>query len=299
MKQIEAYLSYITHIKKYSISTVDAYRCDIMQFLNFAESQYDCRDIALCSHLMIRAWIVHMHKEGAASPRSINRKLSSLNGYFKFLIKENIITLNPMKKVTAPKVSKKLPNYIVKEEMVQLVDHPQLDPDPFKMSRNTLIINLLYQTGMRRTELINLRDEDINWSRMEIRVVGKGKKQRIIPITEFLISEISKYRDVRNHKFGICPSPVLIVSDRGVKMNPKSLYNIVKSYLSLVSSSDKKSPHVLRHTFATHLLNNGADLNAIKEILGHANLSATQVYTHNSVERLIEVYKQAHPKADK
>ena len=294
LQSFEEYISYLKHIKKYSESTCLAYQKDIEQLVTFMSRDFEIDDIKLCNHLVIRSWVVYMTKEGV-SARSINRKLSSLNGYFKYLIRNEVISKNPMKKVIPPKVDKKLPSFIIEREMHQVSERIQVEDD-FKVKRNSLIIDLLYQTGMRRSELINLKVVDINSQRREVRVLGKGKKVRSIPLNEVLIERIMDYINAKEEEF-TDHTEYLIVSDRGKKMNPKSLYNIVKLYLSGTMSSDKKSPHVLRHSFATHLLNNGADINAIKEILGHANLAATQVYTHNSVERLIKIYNQAHPKA--
>ncbi len=288
----------MTHVKKYSKSTVLAYAKDLDQFQYYINAQFECLDIIQSNHLMIRSWIVHMTKEGTVSARSINRKLSSLNGFYKYLLKKSLIQTNPMKKVIAPKVGKKLPSFITESELDKITKSPQINKNSFSILRNSVIIDLLYQTGIRRSELINTLDKDINFARKEIKVLGKGKKERYVPVSDVLLVSITKYIEVRNDYFELITDANLILSDKGTKINPKSLYNIVTFYLSSINSSDKKSPHILRHSFATHLLNNGADINAIKEMLGHANLSSTQVYTHNSVDRLIKIYKNAHPKAN-
>lgn len=297
MLYIQDYISYLTHVKKYSEATCLAYKKDIEQLVSYMDRDFDIADVLLCNHLVIRSWVVFMTKEGV-SARSINRKLSAINGFFKYLIRMDAVTVNPMKKVIPPKMEKRLPTFIIEREMEEVTKERINIDNEFKVKRNSLIIDLLYQTGMRRSELINLKVSDVDPGRGEIRVLGKGKKTRAIPINEKLIDYLFSYLEVRNSEFG-CDQEYLILSDGGRKMNPKTLYNIVKLFLSATKSSDKKSPHVLRHSFATHLLNNGADINAIKEILGHANLAATQVYTHNSVERLIKIYKNAHPKAKK
>lgn len=297
MNLIEDYISYLTHVKKYSKSTILAYSKDIDQFSVFQKSRYETDDLINSTHSMIRSWIVAMTIENSSSPRSIARKLSSLNGFYKYLIKKSLVKTNPMKKVVAPKVSKSLPSFVIESELNQLTQSPIIGKNIFTTFRNSIIIDILYQTGMRRSELLNIKDNDINYSRKEIKVLGKGKKERVIPISQKLLDSISIYISKRNEWFDKVIGDRLIISDSGKNMNPKSLYNIVNSYLSCITSSDKKSPHILRHSFATHLLNNGADINAIKEILGHSNLSATQVYTHNSVDRLIKIYKKAHPKA--
>jgi len=296
---MHGYATYLEHVKKYSVATVTAYKKDIEQFCEFIISEFDCQNIIESNHLMVRTWVYQMTKEGKIGTRSINRKLSSLNGFYKYLLRKELIKTNPMKKVVTPKMTKKLPSFIIEREISEVVKEPVIDKSPFIMLRNSIIIDILYQTGIRRSELLNIRDIDVNEARKELRVLGKGKKERVIPLQESLISSIRKYIGSRTKEFGQdVKTDFLIVSNKGNKMNPKSLYNIVKQYLSIVTSSDKKSPHILRHSFATHLLNNGADINAIKEILGHANLSATEIYTHNSVERLIKIYKKAHPKAN-
>jgi len=297
MQYLQDYISYLTHVKKYSEATSVAYRKDIEQLVFYMQRDFDMDNILLCNHLVIRSWVVFMTKEGV-SARSINRKISAINGFFKYLIRMDLVATNPMKKVIPPKMEKRLPTFIIEREMEEVTKERVNLDDEFKFRRNSLIIDLLYQTGMRRSELINLKVYDIDPGRGEIRVLGKGKKTRAIPLNEMLLDHIYSYLEVRNSEFG-SNQEYLILSDGGKKMNPKTLYNIVKLFLSATKSSDKKSPHVLRHSFATHLLNNGADINAIKEILGHANLAATQVYTHNSVERLIKIYKNAHPKAKK
>jgi integrase/recombinase XerC len=289
------YISFLQHVKKYALSTIISYQNDIEQLEVFIQREFECDKVEEANHLMIRSWVVYMTKEGV-SARSINRKLSSLNGFFKYVIKNDLSKINPLKKVVPPKMKKKLPSFVIEREMEEVAAPKIIVDNVFRLKRNSLIIDLLYQTGMRRSELINLTIDQVNFARKEIRVIGKGKKVRAIPIQDSLALLIGNYLGVRAEEFESA-NDYLILSNKGVKMNPKVIYNIVNDYLQIVNSSDKKSPHVLRHTFATHLLNNGADINAIKEILGHANLAATQVYTHNSVDRLIKIYKNAHPKA--
>ena len=297
MEQLQHYIDYLTHIKKYSSNTTEAYHKDIEQFLAFTKSSFNVEKLEDISHFIIRSWIVSMMQEGVATARSINRKLSSLNGFFKFLIQNKLVKKNPMAKVVGPKTGKRLPDAISEKEMSQIVSKNIVHEDAFEMSRNILIINLLYQTGIRRSELLNIKNFDVNRERKEIRVVGKGKKERMIPISIMILEFIDHYIITRDNTVSL-QDDFLIVSNKGKKMNPRTLYNIVNKYLSEATTSEKKSPHVLRHSFATHLLNNGADINSIKEILGHANLAATQVYTHNSIERLKLVYKKAHPKSN-
>jgi integrase/recombinase XerC len=202
-----------------------------------------------------------------------------------------------MKKVIAPKVGKRLPSFILEEEIKYVSESIITDYQDFTTQRDQICLEILYATGMRRSELLTMTDQSVNKNRKEIKVLGKGKKERIIPVTSELIFDIEHYITIRNNHFDTSIHPRLIVSERGKILNPRTLYTIITTKLAITKSSDKKSPHVLRHSCATHLLNNGADINAIKEILGHANLSATQIYTHNSIDRLIEIYDKFHPKA--
>ncbi len=295
---VSSYIDYLTWVRKYSSATIKSYETDLTQFQVYLKEYYDSDNIDDANASMIRSWMAFLKVDKKVSSRSIHRKISSLNGYYKFLKKEGTITSNPVQKIVLPKMKKKLPEFVSSSEMNRFQNGWETFSDDIKTARNTLIINLLYQTGMRRSELINLKFKNVDFSRMEIKVLGKGKKERIIPVQKRLLEEIENYRNLCAEQFidnELCDA--VILSDKGIQMNPKSLYNIVKQFLESARSTDKKSPHVLRHSFATHLLNNGADINAIKEILGHANLSATQVYTHNSIGRLKKVYRNAHPKA--
>lgn len=295
---ITEFIQYLEKVKKYSPHTAVSYQNDLKQFELYLLETFSIEKIEVCNHVMIRSWIVAMAKENIQS-RSINRKISTLNTYYKFLIKNGHVLKNPMRKVVAPKVGKRLPSYIIEEEIPKVLNSQKLKVDSYAKYRDELIIFLLYITGMRRSELLNMKITDINVSRKDIRVIGKGKKERIIPVTPDVIQYIKTYLQIRTESFKDIEieDNFLILSVRGKKMDPRALYEVVKINLKSANSSEKKSPHVLRHSFATHLLNNGADINAIKEILGHANLGATQVYTHNSIERLKQVYQNHHPKA--
>jgi len=231
--------------------------------------------------------------EAKISARSINRKVTTLKTFYKYLLRQNIVKENPMLKVQSPKMSKRLPVFVEKDKMNQLLDNQEsFEEDPDKL-RNKLIIELFYATGMRLSELINLKQGSIDLSKGQLKVLGKRNKERIIPFGPELGREIKAWLDSKKEE----EPELLFTGKSGKKLSEKLVYTIVKKYLSGVTTIDKKSPHVLRHTFATHMLNNGADLNAIKELLGHANLSATQIYTHNTVEKLKNIHKQAHPKA--
>lgn len=295
---IASFLNHLEKIKRYSPHTILSYENDLNQYLHYLNTLFEVEDINQGSHIMIRSWVVHMAKENV-TPRSIRRKLSALNSYYKFAIRNQWIVKNPMRKVTSPKMGKRLPSFIIEEEMPKILNALDLEDNDYIGFRDHIAIFLLYSTGMRRSELINMQISDINFSRKDLKVIGKGKKERIIPIGSESVNKIKKYLEVRKTFFEeiAVEGSFLLLSAAGKKMNPRSLYAMVNKYLKLAKSSEKKSPHVLRHSFATHLLNNGADINVIKEILGHANLAATQVYTHNSIERLKDIYHKFHPKA--
>jgi len=259
------------------------------------ESVYQVTDIHDVNYLQIRSWLVEMMEQKITS-RSINRKITTLKSFYKFLIREGAIEENPMNKIIAPKMSKRLPVFVEKEKMDLLFDKVDFG-EGFEAARNKLIVELFYMTGMRLSELVNLKLHDIDLPQQTIKVLGKRNKERIIPFSRSLEKQIASYLDLRNEMKNIYDSDYLFLTEKGKKIYQKLVYRLINYYLSIVTTLDKRSPHVLRHTFATHMLNNGADLNAIKELLGHANLSATQVYTHNTIEKLKTVYKQAHPKA--
>lgn len=295
---ITTFLSQLAKIKKYSEHTVLSYSNDLKQFEEYLLDAYQVDDVLKANHLMIRSWVVALSKN-EITPRSVNRKLSALNSFYKYALKHGHIEKNPMKKVVAPKVGKRLPSYVMEDEIPVVMKATDLKADTYAQWRDKTILFLLYTTGMRRSELIQLKIEDVNVSRKEIRVIGKGKKERIVPMTADSLQFLKEYMEVRKAEFTdiVIDGSYLLLSDKGKKMDPRTVYAIVNKYLKLAPSAEKKSPHVLRHSFATHLLNNGADINAIKELLGHANLGATQVYTHNSIERLKEIYQKFHPKA--
>jgi len=242
---------------------------------------------------MIRSWIVQLMESGI-STRSINRKITTLKTYFKFQLRKDAIKVNPMLKVQSPKTSKRLPVFIDQNKMELLFEEQNFGKE-FADLRDRLLLELLYSTGMRLSELVGLTDNSIDQFQSQLKVLGKRNKERIIPFTPKLKATIKEYLDERNKTFPSANS--FFVTDSGKPIYPKFVYRVVTRRLAAVTTLDKKSPHVLRHTFATHMLNNGADINSVKELLGHANLSATQVYTHNTIEKLKKVYKQAHPRA--
>lgn len=289
------FFSYIRFEKRFSEHTIKAYESDLTQFKNYINLTYEVNNDEDIRHTHIRAWIVDL-LEQKVTTRSINRKLSTLKSYFQFLIKRAVLTLDPMEKVIAPKVGKRLPVVIPVDRLEFLFEQIEFGND-FKGIRDKTMLELLYQTGIRRSELMNLTYQDVNLEELTIKVLGKGKKERLVPISHKLSQTIQTYMAIKNATFPLELFNVLFVTEKGKKMYPKKVYTIVNHYLSLITTEEQRSPHVLRHSFATHLSNNGADLNAIKELLGHSSLAATQVYTHNSIERLKQIYQQAHPKA--
>ncbi|OIO99485.1 MAG: integrase [Bacteroidetes bacterium CG2_30_32_10] len=291
----ESFLNYIKNEKRYALNTIIAYSKDIEQFYSFLSTNYQTNDVLIINHLMIKSWLVNL-MENKISPRSINRKITTLKTFFKFLKKEGIIAETPMNKIISPKTNKRIPVFVEKEKMNQLFDIITFENN-YVDQRNKIIIELFYATGIRLTELVNLQIKDVDIYNSQLKVLGKRNKERIIPFSNKLKVILTQYIQLRTITFPDIQETSFFLTEKGEKIYQKLVYRIVNYYLSIVTTISKKSPHVLRHTFATHMLDNGADLNAIKEILGHANLSATQIYTHNTIEKLKTIYKQAHPKA--
>jgi integrase/recombinase XerC len=295
MSHKESFLQYLQIEKRYSLHTVRSYLNDLDQFYSFLLSRGLPEDpVGVTSH-DIRAWIVSM-LENNYSTISVHRKISCLRVFYRYLRKEGILKNDPLEKVVLPKRKKSLPVFIEEEALTELLDNYSFG-DGFAGIRNRTIIELLYNTGMRRSELIGLKDNDVDLSEGSLKVTGKRNKQRIIPLVKPFIARLEEYIKVRNENVETLNNGWFFITDKGNKLYDKYVYNTVNTYLSMVTTIEKKSPHILRHTFATHMLNRGADLNSIKELLGHANLSATQIYTHNTFEKLKKVYKQAHPRA--
>ncbi|PID91570.1 MAG: integrase [Bacteroidetes bacterium] len=293
MTRIEDFLIYLEAEKRYAKHTVTAYSNDLAQFHAFCrETGSEGVDLHFRT---IRSWVVDLMDRGYA-PRSVHRKLSSLRGYCRFLIRRGELEHNPVDKVLKPRQNKRIPTFVEESRMEDLLEDFDFGDD-FEGCRNRLIIDVLYQTGMRRSELLALKLQDIDARELTIRVLGKRDKERIIPVHWALIKAIDDYLGLRREVAGPDADKRLFLTAAGKPVYDGLVYRVVKRYLSMVSTIDKKSPHVLRHSFATHMLNNGADLNTIKEILGHANLSATQVYTHNTYKKLKSIYNQAHPRA--
>ena len=292
---VESYLNYLQHEKRYSPHTVTAYRTDLVQFDEYIEQTYDMKSEE-AKYVHIRDYIVHM-MEDEVGANSIGRKLSSLRGFYKYLYRQKIILTSPMTMIKAPKTPERLPVFIDEQKLDHLLDSGEFFDGTFPSMRDKMVIEMLFGTGMRLAELLGLKEADIDFYQESVKVLGKRKKERIIPVTKQLINQLKEYIGLKSLQKFNNKTDDLFVTNKGTAVYPVFIYKIVKSYLTYISTQDKKSPHVLRHSYATSLLNRGADLNAIKELLGHASLAATQVYTHNSIERLKSIYKQAHPKA--
>ena len=289
----EKFLQYLQFEKRYSKHTVTSYNSDLNDFRVFCETSYNLSEVHEADHTIIRSWVVNL-MENKLNPRSVNRKLTCLSSFFKFLMKINVLKTNPLLKVVHPKNKKRLPVFVEESKMENLFNLVEFKDD-FKGQRDKLILILFYTCGIRLSELINLKINDVH--KTGLKVLGKRNKERIIPVIPALSNQVQIYIGLKNKHFSDNKSEFLVLSDKGEKLNEKFVYRKVKLYLSQVTSMSKRSPHIIRHTFATHMLNNGAGLNAIKELLGHANLAATQIYTHNTVEKLKSVYQQAHPLA--
>ena len=290
---LNAFLSYLQFEKRYSVHTITAYTNDLIQFFDFVESQYDKFELEQVSGTMVRTWLASL-KEAELTGKSLNRKISSLKSFFKFQIQNGALTKSPMETVTSPKISKRLPAFVAENDIEQLLLNLSF-AEGWKGFTEKMVIQLFYSTGMRLSELIQCKQNNVDLGKKQIKVLGKGNKERILPISAELALELKKYIQQKPDEAQGVPN--LFVTEKGKPLQPRAVYTFVKFYLSQVTTLQKKSPHVLRHSFATHLMNNGADLNAVKELLGHSSLAATQVYTHNTIEKLKEVFAKAHPKA--
>ncbi len=291
---IDLFLRYLSLEKRFSGHTIDAYKNDLEQFSQYLVVTYQLEKLEEINYQFVRSWAAKLIQSGISS-RSVNRKLTALQSFFKFHIRQGTIFENPVSKIQRPKNAKRLPVFVQEKNMHQLLDTVTY-PEGMEGLRDKLILQLFYHTGIRLSELIYLRHSDVDLGRKTIKVLGKRNKERILPIGEELMHIIAQYQTNRKNN-AENQQDYFFSDDAGNKLYPRFVYNLVNKYLQLVTTIDKKSPHVLRHTFATHLLNNGADLNAVKELLGHSSLAATQVYTHNTIEKLKNVYKQAHPRA--
>ncbi len=294
---IEEFSNYLTFEKRYSVHTITAYIGDVKQFFDYLQLfnpswTLNPKEV---NHHHVRQWMVDLVKDH--DPRSVNRKISSLRTFFRFLNREGLVDINPVVKITALKTAKNLPEIVDEKGLSTLLDSEDIFSADFAGLRDRLVIELLFGTGMRRAELVSLKTQDVDFYERQLKIMGKRSRERIVPLHVTLVKLLKAYMHERNNCNFCNITNRLIVTNKGDAAYAGLIYGIVKKYLSYITTVKKKSPHVLRHTFATSLLNNGADLNATKELLGHTNLAATQIYTHNTIERLKSVYKQAHPKA--
>lgn len=293
---IDSFINYLEYEKRSSPHTVLAYRKDLEQALEFVELSFEIKELSQCAHAELRAWVIDLVEQGL-STTSVNRKIATLRSYYKFLLRSRLITQDPTYKLKSLKNPKKLPEF-VQEVTIESVLEEEVYEATFEGQRDRMVMEFLYLTGVRLSELTNLKWSDINLIEDQVKVLGKRKKERIIPVTKTLKQNILSYKKEFEERFPkIGMNHYFIVSNKGEQSYSMMIYRIVRHYLDLFAQNTRRSPHLLRHTFATHLLNKGADLNAVKDLLGHANLAATQVYTHNTMEKLKAVFEQAHPKA--
>ena len=293
--QVQSFIEYLQFEKRYSQHTVISYKNDLEQFFVFLISQYDSPPLSAISAVYVRSWLAEMRND-KMTPKSLNRKISSLRSFFKYQMKLGEVKVSPLTTIVAPKAGKRLPSFVSEKDMETLQKHVEF-PDTWKGLTDKLLLDLFYATGMRLSELINLKESQVDTANCQVKVLGKGNKERIIPVSKDIIHQLADYllKKKQMATETICDN--FFMNEKGKPLIARTVYNVVKANLSQVTTIKKKSPHVLRHTFATHLTNNGADLNAVKELLGHSSLASTQIYTHNTIDKLKDIYKKAHPKA--
>ena len=292
---IESFLRFIQYEKRYSNHTIQSYHTDLAQLDSFLKSHFNEVNLLEVNHSLLRSWVVSLSEYGLGA-RSINRKIIAIRSFYKFALHKGIIKANPASKLRLLKTPRNIPYFVRQEEIISMLDHIEFTDD-FIGTRDKLILEVLYGTGIRESELINLNENKIDFIEGQLKVLGKRNKERIIPISRNLINVIKKYLEKKKDTLGSNASHFLIVTNRGKKAYPMFIYRIVDRYLKSYTNVEKTSPHILRHTFATHLLNKGANLNAVKDLLGHQSLASTQVYTHNTLDKIKKIFEQAHPKA--
>ena len=293
----ERFIDYLRYEKNYSSQTEISYLNDIIQFEEFIKLKDENLSLITVDGDIVRTWISSLIEQGFKAS-SVNRKLSSLKTFYRYLNKSGFIEKSPVEYVSGPKLNTKIPSFVSEKQMDEILDDATNFTDDFVGVRNQLVIEFLYLTGMRRAELISLKDNDIDFSSCTIRVTGKGNKQRLIPFSDLTKEKLEKYIRVRSKEIEN-KSPFLFVKEDGNAMYPKLVYKIINNHLNSISTLSKKSPHVLRHSFATAMLNNGAEINSIKELMGHTSLSSTEIYTHVTFEEMKKTYQNAHPRANK
>lgn len=291
--RIDDFLHYLHFEKRYASHTLEAYKKDLNQFKDFIYESFEIEEINSLQLFHFRTWLASL-KDKQRAARTINRKISTLQSFYKYLMRQGIAQQNPISLLHAQKLPERLPVFLKKSETKNLLEEIQFEPN-FKGFTDRLICEILYQTGIRRQELIGLKETDIEWSLKQIRVLGKGQKERLIPIHPMLLKSINHYLELKKSTIEM-KNDFLLTLESGEKLYPGYVYRIVRKYLFLVTSQKKKSPHVMRHSFATHLLNNGANIQAIKDLLGHSSLAATQIYTSNNIEKLKEIHQKNHPR---
>jgi integrase/recombinase XerC len=289
------FLNYLSFQKRYSKHTIISYQNDLTGFFDFVFLQYNTLTLPEISASVIRSWLASLKEDKIAS-KTINRKISTLKSFFKYQLKMNKIAVNPVAAIASLKISRRLPSFVEQKDINTLFNYIEF-PETWEGKTNRLLLLIFYNTGIRLSELINLKESQVDKSNGTIKVLGKGNKERVIPVNNKLLKEIDNYISEKNLFFKDAAGIYLLVNKKGIKLYPKYVYNAVKKYIGYVSTNERKSPHVLRHSFATHLTSNGADINAIKELLGHSSLASTQIYTHNSIDKLKEVHRLAHPKS--
>lgn len=293
---ILSFLEYLKFEKRYSPHTIRSYQDDLAFFFDFLSATFGEVQLQDIKSTFIRSWLAKQKEEGASS-KTLNRRISSLRSFFKYQLRQEQIVVSPMTTIVTPKQSKRLPVFVEQKDTEVLFQHVAF-PDNWEGLMNRMIMELLYCSGMRLSELISLKHTQVDTARGQLKILGKGNKERIVPLSDEMKIHINDYLKQKKEQFtGEIVFEYLLVNEKGKKLYPKYVQAVVKRYLSLITTIEKKSPHVLRHTFATHLMNNGAELNAVKELLGHSSLAATQIYTHNTIEKLKDIHKKAHPKA--
>ena len=292
-ERLTDFIQYLRFEKRYSAHTLTAYQKDLEQFRDYLSKEFALKELSDITHFHIRGWLAG-RKGDKQTARTINRKISSLNSYYKYLLKSGFTEKNPVRQLHAQRLPERLPVYLKESETEHLLNEIQFD-EGFKGITDRLICELLYATGMRRNELQQLKEADIEWSLNQIRILGKGNKERLVPVSPVLLDSIRDYMEEKR-KLKKYDDKYLLNLEKGTPLYAVYIYRIIKQYLGQITTLHKKSPHVLRHTFATHLLNNGANIQAIKDLLGHSSLAATQVYTHNNIDKLKEIHRQNHPR---